>query len=399
MKSNLPRLTVFALALAAAGCSEEPQQQAAAPPPPQVTVATPIQQTVIDYDDYVGRFVAIDSVDVRARVSGYLEKVHFTDGQTVEEGDLLFTIDRRPFVIDRDRYRADLEQARANLSFAEDDLARAKKLVGERTISEQAYDQRLQAMRVAKAIVNARQAQLRQAELDLGFTEVRAQLAGRIGDRRVSPGNLVTGGNTGNATLLATIVTSDPIRFEFTFDEASYLRYQRLAKTGTDMASHSGGVDVTLKLLDEDEFKHKGRMDFVDNVIDRNTGTIRGRAQFANPTGVLTPGMFARIRVPGTAPYSALLLPEVAIASEQTRKYVLTVDADNVVQQKHVVLGEAIGDRRVIREGLTLTDRVIVNGTMRAQPGIKVSPKEEGPPQESGSEQAAAQPASSPETD
>jgi RND family efflux transporter MFP subunit len=384
------RFTAVLLALAMAGCGQS-QQPAATPPPPQVTVAYPTQRTVTDYDEYVGRFVAIESVEIRARVSGYLDKVHFTDGQTVKQGDLLFTIDKRPFQTALDQTKAMHAQARANLAYAENDLGRAQQLVRDRTITEQTFDQRTQAKRVAEASVAAQEAAMRQASLDLEFTELRAPVTGRIGDRRVSPGNLVTGGTGGNTTLLATIVTYDPIRFEFTFDEASYLRYQRLAKPGSDMANPSGGVDVALRLLDEDTFKHKGRMDFVDNVIDRATGTIRGRAVFANSTGVFTPGMFARIRVPGSPPYDGLLVPEAAIGTEQTRKYVSVVDADNVVHQKYVTLGQAVGDLRVIREGLTATDRIVVNGLMKARPGLKVTPQESAPAQP-GSPTAAVVP-------
>ena len=401
MRSFSARLAAILFALAMAGCSEG-KQQSAAPPPPQVTVDHPTQRTVIDYDEYVGRFVPIESVEVRSRVSGYLDSVHFTDGQIVNQGDLLFTIDKRPFQTALDQAKATLTQARANLAFAEGDLRRAQQLVRDRTITEQTFDQRTQAKRVAEASVAAQEAAVRQATLDLEFTELRAPVTGRIGDRRVSPGNLVTGGTGGNTTLLATIVTYDPIRFEFTFDEASYLRYQRLAKTGSDVTNPSGGVDVTLKLLDENSFEHAGSMDFVDNVIDRATGTIRGRAVFSNPTGVLTPGMFARIRVPGSSAYKALLVPEVAIGSEQTRKFVSVVDADNVVHQKYVKLGEAVGDLRVIREGLTPSDRVVTKGLVKARPGQKVKPLEASapPPQASpppgqASPQAAVAPQAS----
>jgi len=338
----------------------------------------------------------------RSRVSGYLDSVHFTDGQIVNQGDLLITIDKRPFQTALDQAKATLTQARANLAFAEGDLRRAQQLVRDRTITEQTFDQRTQAKRVAEASVAAQEAAVRQATLDLEFTELRAPVTGRIGDRRVSPGNLVTGGTGGNTTLLATIVTYDPIRFEFTFDEASYLRYQRLAKTGSDVTNPSGGVDVTLKLLDENSFEHAGSMDFVDNVIDRATGTIRGRAVFSNPTGVLTPGMFARIRVPGSSAYKALLVPDVAIGSEQTRKFVSVVDANNVVHQKYVKLGEAVGDLRVIREGLTPSDRVVTKGLVKARPGQKVKPLEASapPPQASpppgqASPQAAVAPQAS----
>ncbi len=386
-------LVSMALALALAGCSEAPTTaQKAAPPPPAVTVANPAKKTITDQDEYVGRFVAVDSIEVRSRVSGYLDKVHFTDGQLVKEGDLLFTIDRRPLEITLSQARATLGQVRANLAYARSDLGRASQLVRDRTITEQVFDQRTQAMRVAEAALAAQEAVVRQAELDLAFTELRAPVGGRIGDRRVSPGNLVTGGTSGNTTLLATIVSTDPIRFEFTFDEASYLRYSRLAGEGKDPARAS--TPVALKLLDESGFMHKGRMDFVDNVIDRSSGTIRGRASFANPNGLFTPGMFARVQVPASPPYEAFVVPDVAIGTEQVRKFVYVVDAENTVRQKYVTLGPIVDNMRVIKEGLAAEDRVIVNGLMRARPGAKVTPQMEGAPPP-GPQAQGAQPSAS----
>ncbi|HWV43035.1 efflux RND transporter periplasmic adaptor subunit [Pseudorhodoplanes sp.] len=365
-----------------AGCGQQqPQQQQAAPPPPAVTVATPNERTITDHDEYVGRFVAVDAVEIRARVSGYLDKIHFKDGQVVKEGDLLFTIDKRPFQTALDQAKAQLERARAELAFAQGDLDRASQLVRDKTITQQTFDQRTQVKRVAEANVAAQEAAVRQAQLDLEFTDLRAPVSGRIGDRRVSIGNLVTGGTTGNTTLLATIVSTDPIRFEFTFDEASYLRYERLAAKGNvntsrdDLAARGGSSVVRLRLIDEKDFVHVGRMDFVDNVIDRSTGTIRGRAVFANAQGLFTPGMFARVQVPGSAPYTALLVPDTAIGSEQARKFVYVVRPDNTVVQKYVELGQLAEGERVIKSGLEATDRVIVEGLMRARPGIKVTPQ------------------------
>ena len=359
-----------------AACGQS--QQAAAPPDPVVTVAHPVRKTVVEQDEYVGRFVAVDSVEVRARVSGYLDQVHFTDGQMVKQGDLLFTIDKRPFQTSLDQASANLAQARANLAFTEADLARAAQLVRDKTITEQTFDQRTQAKRVAAASVEAQEAAVRQARLDLGFTELRAPIDGRIGDRRVSPGNLVTGGTGGNTTMLASIVSLDPIRFEFTFDEASYIKYERLSRTGKDMAGRDGSALVSLRLIDEPDYAHEGRMDFIDNVIDRTSGTIRGRAVLANPNGVFTPGMFARVRVPASPPYSALLVPDSAIGTEQARKYVLVVDEGNFVRQKYVTLSQMSGGLRVIKDGLTAEDRVVVNGLMRARPLLKVKPEEQG---------------------
>ena len=365
------------IAAVATGCGEAQKQGGM--PPPAVTVDEPIKRTVFDYDEYVGRFTAINSVEVRARVSGYLDKLHFKDGQVVKQGDLLFTIDKRPFQNTLDQARANLVQAQSNVSFTESDYTRGQQLVRDKTITDQTFEQRAQAFRNAKASVSANEASVRQAELDLDFTELRAPINGRIGDRRVSTGNLVTGGTAGNTTLLATIVSTDPIYFEFTFDEASYLRYERLSKSGQDIASRNGSVQVALKLIDENDFDHEGRMDFVDNVIDRSTGTIRGRAVFSNPNEVFTPGMFARVRVPGSPPYEALLVPDAAIGTEQARRYVMVIDAQDTARQRYVTLGQLTSDNlRVIKDGIGPDDRIVVSGLMQARPGQKVRPEQKG---------------------
>ncbi len=365
------------LATLVASCGE--RQQQGGPPPPAVTVAKPIKRTVFDYDEYVGRFAAINSVEVRARVSGYLEGLHFKDGQMVKQGDLLFTIDKRPFQNTLDQARANLVQAQSNLAYTESDYTRGQQLVRDKTITDQTFEQRAQAFRNAKASVSNNEAAVRQAELDLEFTELRAPVNGRIGDRRVSPGNLVTGGTGGNTTMLATIVSTDPIYFEFTFDEASYLRYERLANKGEDVASRNASVPIALKLIDESDFDHKGRMDFVDNVIDRSTGTIRGRAVLENSNGVFTPGMFARVRVPASAPYEALLVPDAAIGTEQARRFVIVIDEQDTARPKYVTLGQLTPDNlRVIKEGIGPDDRGVVRGLMQARPGQKVRPEEQG---------------------
>jgi RND family efflux transporter MFP subunit len=371
------------LLLAGCGSNSAPAQNAA-PAPPAVTIAKPEKRTIVDQDEYVGRFVAVDSVEVRSRLSGYLASVNFTDGQMVKKGDLLFTIDRRPFQIVLEQARANLAQARANLAYTENDLARGQHLVRDKTITEQTFDQRTQAKRVAEAAVAANEAIVHQAELDLNqYSEIRAPIAGRIGDRRVSPGNLIPGGTSGSTTLLATIVSIDPIRFEFTFDESAYLRYERLNR-GKDPASRWSSTEVKLKLLDEPTFEHDGRMDFVDNAISQTSGTIRGRAVFANPNGLFTPGMFGRIQVPGSPAYEALLVPDAAIATEQTRKYAMVVDGENVARQRYVTLGPTIGGLRVIKEGLKEDENVIVDGLMRVRPGVKVAPQEKKAPATAG---------------
>ncbi len=363
--------------LSACGESENAQSAAPQPPAPPVTVAKPVKRVVSDFDEYVGRFTAIDYVEVRARVSGYLDKIQFTDGQLVQVGDILFTVDRRPFEAALEQAKAARTQAEANLAFAESDLKRGENLVRGTTITQQTYDQRVQARNVAQASVTAQTAAVRQAELDLQFTELKAPVSGRIGDRRVSIGNLVTGGTSGSTTLLATIVSTDPIRFEFTIDEASYLRYlAALSDTSARDPERGMALPVSLKLIDEKDFVHEGKIDFVDNAIDRSTGTIRMRAEFKNPTGKLTPGMFGRIKIPNSAPASALLVPDTAIATEQVRKFVYTVGNDNVAQPKYVTLGPVVDGMRVITAGLDPDDTIVINGLMRIRPGAKVTPQQ-----------------------
>ena len=357
-------------------CGEAPQQQAA-PPPPAVTVAKPVQRTIVDQDEYVGRFVAVDSVEIRARVSGYLDKIHFKDGEIVKQGDLLFTIDRRPFQNMLDQVRANLAQAKANLAFTEADLQRAQSLVRERTITEQLFDQRTQANRTAQAQVDgaggrgqagrARSAVHRIARTDHRPDRRPARLAGQPRHRRHHRHD--------HAARHHRIDRSDPLRIHLRRGVVPALRARRQADVGRGNRHDQS----RLKLLDEKDFAHKGKMDFVDNVIDRSSGTIRGRAQFSNAKVLFTPGMFARVQVPGSPPYQALLVPDQAIGTDQGRKFVLVVTADNTATPKYVTLGNVIdGMLRVVKEGLTADDRVIVNGLMRARAGQKVTPQEQG---------------------
>lgn len=369
-------LLLLSAGLSACDDNKTTAQTASQPPAPQVTVSKPVKKLVSDFDEYVGRFVAVDFVEVRARVSGYLDSIHFTDGQLVKEGDPLFTIDRRPFEAALDQAKAAVEQAKANLAFAEADLKRGEGLVRGSTITQQTFDQRIQAKRVAEANVTAQAAATRQADLDLKFTELVAPVSGRIGDRRVSVGNLVTGGTAGTTTLLATIVSVDPMRLEFTMDEASYLRYiNALASARSNSANSGTKLPAQLRLIDEDDFVHKGRIDFVDNAIDRSSGTIRGRAEFPNPDGKLTPGMFGRVRIATSPPAEALLVPDAAIGTEQVKKFVYVVDSNNVATPKYVTLGPVVDGLRVIKAGLNPDDLVVVNGLMRVRPGAKVSPQ------------------------
>jgi RND family efflux transporter MFP subunit len=367
---------IVAIAPALAACGQgQSQPSAAAPTPPAVTVAKPVAKMLADQDEYVGRFVAVESVEVRARVSGYLDAIHFRDGQIVRKGDLLFTIDRRPFEATLAQAQASLAQAQANLAFAESDLERAQGLAVGTVITRQTFDQRTQAKRSAQAAVAAQDAVLRQVALDLEFTELRAPVSGRVGDRRVSVGNLVTGGTAGNTTLLATIESVDPIRFEFTLDEASYLRYARLYQETAEAPDRGLTAPVRLKLIDEQAFSHEGHMDFFDNAVDRGFGTVRARAVFPNPGAIFLPGMFARVQVAAAAPKVALLVPDAAVGAEQARKFVLVVDNENVARPKYVRLGPVVEGLRVISEGLKADDNIIVNGLVKARAGAKVTPQ------------------------
>lgn len=393
MNTALPRLSALVsvtLALVLAGCSE-PQQAQQAPPAAPVTVAKPETRTITDYDEYVGRFAAVDFVNIYARVSGYLETINFTDGALVKQGDLLFTIDKRPFQNALDQANANLARTQADLDFAKSDLQRAQTLLDDKTsnaISKQSYDQRVQSERSARGSVDAALAAVHTAQLDLEFTDLRAPVSGRIGDRKVSVGNLVTGGSGGSSTntLMATVVSIDPIYFEFTYDEASYLRYQRMSKA---MGDAGKAIPIRIGLIDEKGFPHEGKLDFVDNQISGETGTIRGRAVVANPDAVFTPGMFGRIQVPSSAPHAALLVPDVAIGTEQTRKFVYVLapgDQPQVPQMKYVTLGRQIDGQRVINSGIEAGDLIVVNGLMRIRPGSKVV----GKPAEPAAAPAAA---------
>ncbi len=367
-----PAVLIACLTALLAGCGKsQSSAQKPTPPAPAVTVAVPVKRMVAEDVEYVGRFVAVDSVDIRARVSGYLAGVHFRDGGMVQVGDPLFTVDRRPFETALEQAKATAEQGRANLAFADTDLDRAQSMTRGATITQQVLDQRMQAKRVAQATVGAQDAAVKQATLDLEFTELKAPISGRIGDRRVSAGSLVTSGTTGNATVLASIQSIDPIRMEFTLDEASYLRLMRAHGAIRDP---NGRVPVKLKLLDETDFTHDGRLDFIDNAFSRSSGTIRGRAEFANPQGLFAPGMFARLRLAVAAPAEALLVPDAAIGTEQVRKLVLVVDGEDVARPKYVTLGGLVDGLRIVKDGLLPTDRVVINGLMRARPGAKVAP-------------------------
>ncbi|WP_119301340.1 efflux RND transporter periplasmic adaptor subunit [Dongia deserti] len=351
----------------------QPSQGAGAPPAPPVTVANPIHKEIVEWDEYPGQFRAVDAIDVRARVSGYLEQIHFTDGQIVRQGDLLFTIEKRPFEIALDAARAQLAEATAQLSLAQRNLKRYEKMREGNIVGEADYDDRVEAVSAGKAAVAAAQAELEQAELDLGYTEIRAPVTGRISRHEVSAGNLITGGYSGNTTLLTTIVSLDPIYFEFDVSEANYLAYQRATERGVMPSMRKGNIEVFAKLPDEDAWRHKGVLGFVDNRVDATSGTIKARATFPNSKGVFIPGQFGHIRVPGSEPYKAILLPESAIVTDQSQKIALVVAEDGTVGVKILRVGPHYDDMRIIREGLEPSDRVVINGLLRARPGSKVT--------------------------
>ena len=361
------------MAHALAGCDNKPAA-GAAPPPPPVTVARPLQKQITEWDEYTGRFVAVERVEVRARVSGFIDAVHFNEGQIVKQGDLLFVIDPRPYKLAVDQAKADLERARAKLELASLDVQRALPLVRSQTVTEREFETRKANERDAAGQVGAAEAALKQAELNLEWTDLRAPIAGRISDRRVDAGNLITGGPSG-ATLLTVIVSIDPIHFVFDGSEADFLHYMRLSAAGARPSSRDVQNPVAVRLADETEYKHQGRMNFVDNVLNTKTGTIRGRAVFDNKGGFLTPGFFGRLRLFG-GEHEALLIPDGAIASDQSRKIVFTVADDGTVGTKLIELGPIVEGLRVIRSGLAPTDRIVIDGLQRARPGQKVKPED-----------------------
>ena len=342
--------------------------------PLPVEVAAPVQKKVIEWDEYTGRFEATKRVEVRARVSGYLQSVHFQDGQLVGQGDLLFIIDPRPFEAELAGAKAQLAVAKSQLALADVELKRAENLGRTQAASRALVDQRRAAREQAEAGVAVAEAEVREAELNVEFTQVRSPITGRISNRQVDVGNLVSGG-TAQSTVLTTVVAMDPIYFVFDASEADFLRYSRLNIEGTRVSSRERANPVYVRLMDEDKWDRLGKMNFVDNVLDPNSGTIRGRAIFENPDFFLTPGVFGRLRLLGSSEYEALLLPDDAVLSDQSRKVVMTVDDKGVVVPKPVTLGPVINGLRVIRSGIEPTDQVIIKGLQRARPGATVKPE------------------------
>ncbi len=355
------------------GCDRA--QPVAQPTAPKVTVGKPLEVEMIEWDRFTGRLDAVETVEIRARVSGYLESVHFQQGAVVKKGDLLFVIDPRPFVAELERAEGERARARARHELSTLRLQRSRKLLATGSTSQDTYDERAAEERQSDADLRAAKAAVETARLNVEFAEVRSPITGRISRLFVTEGNLVNGG-TAQATLLTTVVSLDPIYCYFDSDERTYLKYSRLAREGKRPNSSDVRIPLYLGLADEEGFPHNGQIDFIDNRIDPNTGTMRIRGIFPNPDLALTPGLFARVRVPGSEMIKAVLVPEEAIGSDQTRKFVYVVDERNAVDRRFVELGSPEEEFRVIREGLTIDERVVISGIQRIRPGVQVNPEE-----------------------
>ncbi len=369
----MPSTSATRLALLLLLATGAARAQPAAPP---VTVSAPVQREVTEYSEFTGQFAGSAVVEIRPRVAGYLTEQLFTDGQIVTKGDRLFTIDPRPYEIELQKAQAQASTAEAQLEQYSRDVSRGNALRSQDFLAASVQDQRVQQMKTAAAALSAARADIRAAQLDLEFSHITAPVTGRIGNHLVSLGNLVTGGSSiATPTLLATIVAFDPIWFNFDMSEADYLVYQRAVASHTLPSARDGdGLVADVQLADEHGWTRHGHIDFLDNQVDRSSGTIRVRAVFANPDQFLTPGQFGRLRLPNSAPHMALLLPDGAVTTDQSRKIVMTVSADGHVVPKVVETGPILGGLRLIRTGLDPADRVVIDGLMRARPGGLVTP-------------------------
>jgi RND family efflux transporter MFP subunit len=364
IRSTAPRgLLAILLVLSIAGCGRGAEQPAA-PPIMPVTVAVPLVQDVVDWDDYVGRFEAIQNVEVKPRATGYLQAVHFQDGQYVRAGQLLFTIDPRQSQAALAQSQAQLARAQATLVNARTELARSRALAAQRAASTEEVEQRQAGVRTAEADVAAARAAIRTQQLALGFTRVLAPISGRISERRVDPGNSVTA----DQTVLTTIVSTDPLHFAFEGSEDLLLKNQRSNGAG------GAGTPVRIRLGDEAAYGHAGRLDFIDTTVSPGSGTVRARAVVPNPDGFIKPGMYGQARVVASQRYRAMLVPDTAVVTDAARRVLYVADAQGLVLARPVELGPLIGGLRVIRSGIGPRDRIVINGIQRARPGQKVKP-------------------------
>lgn len=371
------RLTTLlpALALCFAACRPPVATTAPPPPVPTVSVARGIARTVTEYDEFVGRLESPQTVELRARVSGYLDKVHFREGGEVKQGDLLFTIDPRPYQAAVDRLQADLDRATIRADLARSEASRAEKLLASRAIASEEVETRVKALTEAEAGIRSAKAGLNTAKLDLEFTSIHAPISGRIGEALVTPGNLVSGG-TSSATILTTVVALDPIYCYVEVDERSSLKYRTLAREGKRTSALFEEIPARMGLTNETGFPHEGKIDFVDNAVKPDTGTIRARGVFANADRLMAPGLFARLRIPGSGTYEAVLVRDSALGSDQGRPYVLVVGPDNKVQYRSVTTGPLEDGLRIIRGGLKPEEAIVITGLLAARPGAVVHPQE-----------------------
>lgn len=358
-----------------AGCGAK-APAAAKSPPPEVTVAKPETRVIVDHVEFPGQSAAVGEVEVRARVTGYIVKIHFVDGQEVKQGDLLFEIDPRPYQMALDRAKGELARLRALLEKAKADLARAERLRPSGAVSEDEYEQHAANFKVHQASIQTAEAAMHEAELNLEFTRVVSPIDGRASRRRVTEGNLVQAGS-GDSTVLTTVVTTDPVYVYFNIEEPTLLKFERLGWRAGDESLLSRikdlNVPVEIALADEEGFPHVGQLDFVDNKVDPETGTIRARGRF-DKASYLTPGMYVRVRLPMGTPHPAILVSERAISTDQRQKYLLTVNKDNVVEYRQIKPGSLRDGQRVIESGISGDDWVIVQGLQRVRPGLTVSP-------------------------
>src|SRR5882724_11274932 len=375
MKTNsLLSVAALTIGLLVPGCGKHSSRTA--PAPPVVTVVQPIAREVVEWDEYIGRLESPETVELRARVSGYLDKVHFKEGKEVKKGDLLFTIDPRPYRADYDHADAEHQRAINQTALAKNDFERAKRLIATKAISEEDYDTKAKTYSSAQAAVMSAKATMNLGRLNLEFTEIHAPIDGRISRALVTEGNLVSGGVSGaGATLLTTIVSLDPLYLYGDADERAILKYIRLSKEGSRISARDKDIPAEMGLADETGFPHKGFMDFVDNRVDPNTGTLRARGVFPNADHSLSPGFFGRIRIPGSGKYLALLLPDRALGADQAQKFVYVVNAEKKVEFRPIKIGPMIDGLRVVKTGLKAGEPIIVEGLMLVRPGVVVDVK------------------------
>ena len=359
----------------AANQTNKETEQLAAPALLSVKTASPVVEKITEWDEYTGRFQASNRVEVRARVSGFLEKVNFTDGEYVEKGQVLFVIDQRPFKNKLDQAKANYAQALSSLKTAENNFSRIESLRETGALSTEEYEKRKQARAFAQANLQLAQAKVNDAELDLEFTRVKAPISGLVSRDRLNQGNLVDGGSA-NSTLLTTIVATNPIHFYFTGSESDYLRYVRLAQSAENGSFRSDKLPIHIKLSDEEDFLHKARLDFVDNEIDRQSGTIEIRATLENEDHLLQPGMFGKAKLSGSSEHQAIMIPDEIIGTNQSLRYVYVLGQDNKVTSKTIELGPLHSNGlRIVREGLSLDDNLIVNNIQKIRAGMVINPE------------------------